>query len=112
MKKSSRIALFIIALSAALSPLTANAQPVCAYPAQWVWRGYWNCEIPVRGYYAPPYYYPYYGHAHTYYGGHVGRAYSRGGYYAGSGHVGAGVRGSGHSGGGGGHAGGGHGGHR
>src|SRR5674476_581329 len=103
MKKSALVALFIIAFAAALSPVVANAQPLCAYPAQWVWRGYWSCEYPARVYYAPPYYYPYYSHSHAYYGGYVGRAYPRGGYYGGGGHVGGGVRG-----GGGGHSGGGH----
>ena len=112
MKKPTVIALFVIALASALSPVVANAQPVCPYPAQWVWRGYWNCEYPARVYYAPPYFYPYYGHAHAYYGGYVGRAYPRGGGYYGGGHVGGGVRGGGGHSGGGGHAGGGHGGHR
>ena len=112
MKKPMLIALFISVLAAALTPVAGYAQPVCAYPAQWVWRGYWNCEYPARVYYAPPYY-PYYGYAHGYYGGYAGRAYPGGGYYGGGGHVGGGVRGGGgHSGGGGGHSDGGHGGHR
>ena len=33
-------------------PPVQYAQPVCEYPAQWVWRGFWNCE------YAQPVYYP------------------------------------------------------
>ena len=137
MKKPMLIALFISVLAAALTPVAGYAQPVCAYPAQWVWRGYWNCEYPARVYYAPPYY-PYYGYAHGYYGGYAGRAYPGGGYYGGcqgahrnrwitplqppqrvpadeepARHVGGGVRGGGgHSGGGGGHSDGGHGGHR
>jgi uncharacterized membrane protein YgcG len=101
MKKLTRTARFMIAFAAALSPVVANAQPVCPYPAKWVWRGYWSCEYPAPVYYAPPYFYPYYG----YYGGYAGRAYPHGGGYFGGGHGGAGH-------GGGGHSGGGHGGHR
>lgn len=119
MKKSTLIAFFIIAFSAALSPVIAYAQPVCAYPAQWVWRGYWSCEYPARMYYAPPYYYPYYGYPYAFYGGFVGRSFPHGGghlvgghfggrgHFGGSGHVGGGFRG-----GGGGRSGGGRGGHR
>ncbi len=114
MKKPTLIALFIIAFAAALSPVVAYAQPACPYPAQWVWRGDWNCEYSARAYYAPPYYYPYYGYPYGYYGGYGGRVYPRGGGYYGGGHVGGGVRGGGggHSRGGGGRSGGGHGGHR
>jgi hypothetical protein len=97
MKKSTVIALFIIACAAPAAyaqPAVVQvqyAQPICTYPAHWVWRGYWNCEYPVPVHYPRSYYYPHYG----YYGGHVG-----GGYYGGGGHVG------------GGHSGGHHGGHR
>ncbi len=99
MKKPTLVALLMIAFATALVPAVASAQSVCAYPAQWVWRGYWSCEYPARAYYAPPYYHPpYYGH----YGGQGGRAYLHGG-----GHYGGG-----HGGGSGGHSGGGHGGHR
>jgi hypothetical protein len=108
MKKSTLIALFILAFAAALSPVVANAQPVCAYPAQWVWRGYWSCEYPAPVYYAPPYSYPYYGYPYAHFGGFVGRVFPRGGgHFAGGGHFGGGFRG-----GGGGHSGGGHRGHR
>lgn len=113
MKKSTLIASFTIAFAAALSPVAAYAQPVCAYPAQWVWRGYWSCEYPAQTYYAPPYYYPYYGYPYAFYGGFVGRAFHRGGghfaghgHFSGGGHVGGGFRG------GGGHSGGGRGGRR
>ena len=112
MRKPTLIALFIIALAAALFPAVSYAQPVCAYPAQWVWRGYWNCEYSARAYYAPPYYYSYYGYPYGYYGGYVGRAYPRGGGYYGGGGVRGGGRGHSGGGSGGGHAGGGHGGHR
>jgi len=119
MKKSTRIAFFIIAFAAALSPVIAYAQPVCAYPAQWVWRGYWSCEYPAPTYYAPPYYYPYYGYPYLSYGGFVGRTFHRGGAHFGSGHFGGGRHvGGGFRGGGGGHSagggrsGGGRGGHR
>lgn len=121
MKKSTLAALFIIASAGALSPAVAYAQPVCAYPAQWIWRGYWSCEYPARTYYAPPYYYPYYGYPYVYFGGVVGRSFHHGGGHVvggfrsgghavggfrGGGHVAAGVRG------GGGGRSGGHGGHR
>jgi uncharacterized membrane protein YgcG len=110
MKKSTLIALFIIAFAAGLSPVVAHAQPVCAYPAQWVWRGYWNCEYPAQVYYAPPYYYPYYGYPYAHFGAFVGRPFFRSGV-----HFGGGFRGGVHFGGGfrgGGHFVGGHGGHR
>lgn len=110
MKKSTLVAPFIIAIAAALSPVVAHAQPLCAYPAQWVWRGYWNCEYPARAYYAPPYYYPYYGYPNAHFGAFVGRPFVRSGV-----HFGGGFRGSVHFGGGfrgGGHFVGGHGGHR
>ena len=113
MKKSTLIALFTIAFAAALSPVVANAQPVCAYPAHWIWRGYWSCEYPAPMYNPSSYYYPYYGYPYAYFGGFGGRPFFRGsghfvgGFRGGSGHVGGGFRG-----GGGGHFGGGHGGHR
>jgi hypothetical protein len=120
MKKSKLIAFFIVAFAAALSPVVASAQPVCAYPAQWVWRGYWSCEYPGGMYYGPPYYYPYYGYPYAFYGGFVGRAFAHGGgHFGGRGHFSGGghVGGTGHvsggfRGGGGGHSGGGRGGHR
>jgi len=122
MKKPTAFALFIIAIAAALSPAAAYAQPVCSYPAHWVWRGYWNCEYPAQVYYAPPYYYPYYGYPYAIFGGFVNRPFFHGsghvgGGFHGSGHVGGGFRGGGHSGGGfrgggGGHPGGGHSGRR
>ncbi len=119
MKKSTAIALLIIALS----PAAALAQPFCEYPARWVWRGYWSCEYPAPVYYYPrayyPYYYPYggvylgwrgyYGGGH-WSGGHWGGGHGGGSHWSG-GHSGGGHSGGGHSGGGhagGGHAGGGH----
>jgi hypothetical protein len=107
MKKSTAIALLIIALT----PAAALAQPFCEYPAQWVWRGYWSCEYPAPVHYYPrAYYYPY-----GYYRPYAGGAYfgSRGHY--GGGHYGGGHYGGGYRGGqGGGHPGGGghRGGHR
>ena len=84
MKKSGLIALFIIAFATALSPVAAYAQPVCAYPARWIWRGYWSCEYPARVYYAPPYFHPYYG----YHGGYGGGGHSHGGGHSSGGHGG------------------------
>jgi uncharacterized membrane protein YgcG len=112
MKKPKLIAMCAFALAVFVSPVVAYAQPVCAYPAQWVWRGYWNCEYPVSAYYPPPYYYPYYVYPYARFGGFVGRPVFRGG-----GHFGGGFRGGvGHAGGGfrsgGGHFGGHRGGHR
>jgi hypothetical protein len=98
--KTTRIALFVIAFAVALFPVASYAQyaqPVCAYPAHWIWRGYWSCEYPARVYYAPTYYYPNYG-------GYIGRAYPHGGaYHGGGGHSGGGVRSGGGRGGRGGH---------
>jgi hypothetical protein len=114
MKKSTVIALLVIAFTTALSPAVANAQPVCAYPAQWVWRGYWSCEYPVPAYYPSSYYYPYYGYPFASIGVFVGRPFfGGGGHFVGGFHGGGGghFRGGFH-GGGGGHFGGGHGGHR
>jgi hypothetical protein len=122
MKKSTAIALFTLAFAAALSPAVAFAQPFCAYPAHWVWRGYWNCEYPAPMYY-PSSFYPYYGYPFVFFGGFGSRPFFHGGHFVGgfhggSGHVGGGFHGaSGHVGGGfrsggGGRSGGGHGGHR
>ena len=117
MKKSTLAALFIIALAGALSPVVAYAQPVCAYPAQWVWRGYWSCEYPAQSYYAPPYY-PYYGYPFVSFGAFVGRPFPHHhghfvGTFRGGVHTVGGFRGGGHvaggfHGGGGGRSGGGH----
>jgi hypothetical protein len=102
MKRPAAILLFLIALC----PAAAVAQPICEYPARWIWRGYWSCEYPAPVYYSPrTYYYPY-----RYYAPYAGGVYfGARGHYSG-GHYGGGHY-SGHSGGG--HAGGGHsGGHR
>ena len=127
MRKTTLVGLFIIAFAAGLSPVLSYAQPVCAYPAQWVWRGYWSCEYPGPEYYPPPDYYPYYDYPYfdypyysfpyywgpyLDYGGSVGRVYPRGGGHAGGGPAGGGVRGGGGAGGHGGGGGGGGGGHR
>jgi hypothetical protein len=112
MKRSTAVALFTLAFAAAVSPVVAYAQPVCAYPAHWVWRGYWSCEYPAPMYY-PLSFYPYYGYPYVFFGGFRGRPF-----FHGSGHFVGGFRGAnGHvggefHGGGGGRSGGGHGGHR
>jgi hypothetical protein len=123
MKKSTAIALFTLAFAAALSPAVAFAQPFCAYPAHWVWRGYWNCEYPAPMYY-PSSFYPYYGYPFVFFGGFGSRPFFHGGghfaggFHGGSGHVGGGFHGGsgrvggGFRGAGGGRSGGGHGGHR
>src|ERR1700690_2746032 len=106
MRKLTLIALFITALAGGLFPVVGYAQPVCAYPAQGAWRGYWRCEYPAPEYYPPPDYYTYYDYPYydiPYYwgpylccGGSVGRVYPRGGgYHGGGGNVGGGVRGGG-----------------
>lgn len=112
MKKSTAIALFVVAFAAALAPAVAYAQPVCAYPARWIWRGYWSCEYPVPMYYPGAYYYPFYGSPFLFRGGFVGRAFPRGGHFVGGFRGGAAHVGGGFRGGGGGRSGGGRGGHR
>jgi hypothetical protein len=98
MKTSATIALCITAFAASTAdahparntrPVLTQVQyvqPICRFPARWIWRGFWSCEYPA------PVFYP--RQNHGYYGG---------GHYGGS---------SGHFSGGRGHAGGLHGGHR
>jgi hypothetical protein len=80
-KKSIILALFIAAFAAPAADASPHligvqyAQPICRYPAHWVWRGFWSCEYAAPVYHARPYY----GYQQRYYGGHGGgRAHSGG----------------------------------
>jgi hypothetical protein len=80
MKKLSILALLLAALAASSAGAQGPAvhvqyaQPVCGYPAHWVWRGYWSCE------YRAPVYYPqfYYSYPYRHHGGHGVRGHSGG----------------------------------